>query len=264
MPDSKISLREAFGIRHGKVISLVGAGGKSTLMAALAEQLVAGGASVITTTTTKISEWQAPGKRLIIEADENRMLELAVQALQKHRHITLASERLPPGAKLDGIKPQIIDKLADLEQVDYIIVEADGAARKALKAPNATEPVIPGTTSLVIAVVGIDALDKKLKPENVFRPEIVSSLTGLAPGGIVTVDTIAALIVHSQGIARNSPPAAAVIPLINKVETEEDKTKARYLAQKILEAGQPRIKRVVLGWLQSAQPVVDVIDLAGS
>jgi len=261
MPDSNISLKEAFDIHHREVISLVGGGGKTTLMAALAKELTAGGAGVITTATTKIFEWQAPGSRLIIEADKNRLFELAVQTLQKHRHITLASGRLPADEKLDGISPQMIGKLADLEQVDYIIVEADGAARKPLKAPNATEPVIPGNTSLVIAVVGIDALDKKLDRENVFRPEIVSRLTGLASGKVVTADAIAALIVHREGIAKGSPTAAAIIPLINKVDTEEDKAKAEDLAQKILETGQSHIKRVVLGQLQSTQPVVGVINL---
>jgi len=255
------SLKEAFDIQHGEVISLVGAGGKTTLMAALAKELAQNGASVITTTTTKIFDWQAPGEELIMEADEDRMLELTVQALQKHRHITLASGSLPQVKKLDGISLQIIARLAKLEQVDYIFVEADGAARKPLKAPNATEPVIPGNTSLVIAVVGIDALNKKLNRENVFRPEIISKLTGLAMEEVVTADAIAALIVHDEGITKGSPKSARIIPLINKVDTQEDKASAEGLAQKILEAGQSRIRRVVLGQLQSEQPVVKIIDL---
>jgi len=81
--------------------------------------------------------------------------------------------------KLDGISPQLVKRLADLGKIDYIIIEADGAARKPIKAPNATEPVIPPNTTLVIAIVGIDALNKELNSENAFRPEIISGLTGL-------------------------------------------------------------------------------------
>ncbi len=259
MPDT--NLKEAFDIRQKGVISLVGGGGKTTLMAALAKELVETGANVITTTTTKIFEWQSPGKELIIEADENKIPGLVIQSLQKHRHITLASGRLPQIKKLDSISPQVIDKLAGLEQVDYIIVEADGAARKPLKAPNTTEPVIPENTTLVIAVVGIDALGKKLNKENVFRPEIAAKITGLSMGKTITADTITALVAHDEGIAKGSPKTAGIIPFINKVDTKEDKAKAEELAKKILEAGKPRIKRVVMGRLQPGQPVIEVIDL---
>jgi probable selenium-dependent hydroxylase accessory protein YqeC len=261
MPDSNISLKEAFGIQQGEVVSLVGAGGKTMLMATLAKELAVGETSVITTTTTKILEWQAPSEKLIIEDDVNRMLELTANALQQHQHITLSSRRLPDIKKLDSVSPQTIDKLAELTLVDYIIVEADGAGRKSLKAPNATEPVIPPSTTLVIAVVGIDALNKKLNWENVFRPELVSKLTGLAIGETVTTNAVATLIVHDEGIAKGSPKTARIIPFINKVDTREDIIEAEKLAKKILKAGRSCIRRVVLGRLQSEKPVVSMIDL---
>ena len=47
-------MREAFDIKPGEVVSLVGAGGKTTLMFALARELAAPQKLVITTTTTKI------------------------------------------------------------------------------------------------------------------------------------------------------------------------------------------------------------------
>jgi len=75
------SLKEAFSIRKGEVISLVGAGGKSSLMQALADELAATGGTVITTTTTKIFDWQAPSPHLIVEADEDKMLGLLLEAL---------------------------------------------------------------------------------------------------------------------------------------------------------------------------------------
>ncbi len=257
MPET--SLKEAFNIQPGEVISLVGAGGKSTLMAMLARELSAGGSSVITTTTTKILEWQAPGERLIIEADGNKLVALAADTLRQENHITIASKKLADIKKLDGVSPHVIDRLA--EQADYIIVEADGAARKPLKAPNATEPMIPESTSLVIAVAGIEALGKELNRDNIFRPEIFSELTGLEMGEAITSDAVASLIVHDEGIAKGSPPSASIIPFINKIDTEEDKIIAGELAQKILKAGHPRIKRMVLGRLQPEPPSVSVIYL---
>ncbi len=260
MPVKIISLKNAFNIRHGEVISLVGAGGKTTLMSALANELSAADSKVISTTTTKIFDWQADGDILILEKNEGKMLDLLLEATKKYRHITLASKRLSGEGKLKGISPEMVMRIAGLKQADYIIIEADGAARKPLKAPNETEPVIPRNTTLVIAVVGIDALGLQLTGENVFRPEIASRLTNLPIGGIISADIIATLVTHTEGITKGSPNNARIIPIINKVDLLEDISRAEALAYEILELGQPRIERVVLGQLQSTEPVVKVIQ----
>lgn len=251
-------LRQAFSIHRGEVISLVGGGGKTVLMFALACELAATGESVITTTTTRILEPSAPETPLILEPDEDKMLALLLGELDKYRHITLATERLPLG-KLKGISPGLVNRLAELKQASYIIVEADGAARKPLKAPNATEPVIPSTTSLVIPVVGIDALACRLTQEDVFRPEIISRLTGLPLGEIVSTDAVATLMTHTEGIIKGSPSHARIIPLINKVDLDKGLLKAEHLAHKILEKQHPQIERVVLGQVRLPQPVVKIV-----
>jgi len=253
------SLKEAFDLHLGEVISLVGAGGKTTLMFALAHELVSSDGCVITTTTTKILE-PLPSQTpfLLVEKDEEELMRLFLQNLDKYRHITLTSERLASG-KLNGISPELVVKLANLNQVSYIIVEADGAARKSLKAPNATEPVIPDNTSLVVPVVGIDALGCRLTEEDVFRPEIVSNLLGVPLGSVISAGSIAFLITHHQGIIKGSPDQARIIPFINKMDLDKDLSKGRDLASKILAVRRPQIKRVVLGQAQLPEPVIEVI-----
>jgi probable selenium-dependent hydroxylase accessory protein YqeC len=258
-PGKTVSLMEAFGIHPGEVISLVGAGGKSALMLALAEELVVCGEMVITTTTTRIFDWQASETCLILRADEKKMLELVRQELGKHRLVTLAGDRLPAEGKLKGIGPELVADLAQLEGLGCIIIEADGAARKPLKAPNATEPVIPQNTSLVIPVVGIDALGLRLSEENVFRPQIVSQLTSLPPGGIISANVIATLITHPQGMTKGSPARARIVPFINKTDLEGGLARACDLAARILARGHPRIRRVVLGQVQP-EPLVRVVQ----
>ena len=246
-----ISLRQAFGINRGEVISLVGGGGKTTLMFALAHELEAAGEKVISTTTTRILEPTAAETFLIVEPDEERLLSRVRDELnpshREGRHITVAAFKTPDG-KLKGISPTMVDQLASFtSEGGYIIVEADGAARKPLKAPNATEPVIPESTTLVIAVVGMDALGCRLTEENVFRPEIISGLTGLAQGGTITADTIATLITHAEGIIKGSPAHARIVPLINKIDIIKDPATAGDIAGKIMGKGHPQIRRVVLG-----------------
>ena len=254
-----MTLKEALDIKPGEVISLVGGGGKTTLMFALARELASAGNRVITTTTTKILEpLSSETPLLLLEADEQEMIGRLLQNLADYGHITLARERLASG-KLKGISPELVVELARLNRVSCIIVEADGAAQRSLKAPNLTEPVIPDATSLVIPVVGIDALGCRLTGENVFRPEVVSKLLGLPLGEVISAESIAFLVTHPRGIIKGSPGGARIIPFINKVDLDRGLSQGRNLAGRILAMRHPRIKRVVLGQVQSPEPVMEVI-----
>ena len=126
---------------------------------------------------------------------------------------------------------------------------------KPIKAPNATEPVIPASTTLVIPVVGMDALGATLSEENAFRPEIVSRITGLESGKLISEDIIATLVTHPQGIAKGTPLGARIVPLLNKMD-QSNISLGKALALKILEKGRPRISKVVLGQLQGKESVI--------
>jgi len=254
-------LKEALDIKLGEVISLVGGGGKTTLMFALARELASSGSCVVTTTTTKIFE-PLPSQTpfLLLGTDEEKMIRSLVQNMDKYKHITLARKKLPSG-KLEGISPDLVCRLARINRVSYIIVEADGAARRPLKAPDPAEPVIPSNTSLLIPMVGVDAVGCRLTEENVFRPQIVSQLIGLPLGEVISAESIAFLITHHQGIIKGSPDRARIVPFINKVDLDKGLAKARDLASKILAMRHSRVKQVVLGQAQLTEPVIEVISL---
>lgn len=255
-----MKLKKALNIKPGEVISLVGGGGKTTLMFALAKELASSEKTTITSTTTKILE-PSPSKipHLLIEADEEKLLRMLLQAVEKYQYITMARARLPSG-KLSGVSTKLVAKMAKLNQVSYIIVEADGAAHRSLKAPNATEPVIPGDTTLVIAMVGIDAIGCRLTQEYVFRTEIASRLLGLSMGEVISAEDAARLITHPQGIAKGSPAQARIVPFINKVDLIDGLVKGRELAREIVAIGHPKIDRVILGHAQHTEPVVEIIE----
>ena len=255
-----MKLREALDIKPGEVISLVGGGGKTTLMFALALELVSGGKSAVTTTTTKIFE--PPSSEtglLLLESDEEKMMKRLLQNIVKYRHITVASEKSASG-KLRGVSSELIGKLAELNQVSYIIVEADGAAGRSLKAPGFNEPVIPPSTSLVIPMVGIGAVGCCLTEEHVFRPGIVSKLLGLPLGEIISAEAVAFLVTSPQGLIKASPAKARIVPFINKVDLNDGLAKGRDLANRILEMKHLRIEQVALGHARLPEPVVEVIS----
>ncbi len=255
-----MKLKEALDIKYGEVISLVGGGGKTTLMFALARELASGNGCVITTTTAKIFKPSVSQTQyLLLETEEDRMIDILKKNMEHYNHITLAKEKLSSG-KLEGISPELVIKLAGINRISCIIVEADGANHKSLKAPNATEPVIPLNTSLLIPVVGIDAVGCHLDEENVFRPQIVSELTGICLGGIITIESISFLLTDRRGIIKGSPDHTRIIPFINKVDLDKGLVKAIDLANNILAVGYPNITQVILGQAISEEPVMKVFS----
>jgi len=252
-------LTEALGIKAKDVISLVGAGGKTTLMFRLAEELVLRGMKVVTTTTTKIMEPSlGETNSLYVDPDEGKINDFVSRHLDQYAHITVARERLGSG-KLKGISQNLVNRLWRLRGMDAIIVEADGAAGRPVKAPRENEPVIPTTTSLVVAILGTDGMGKQLNDENVFQPERVSKITGIPVGEKLTDEAMALLMTHSEGIFKGAPPSSRVVAFLNKVDLPDGVTKAKNIAKKVLGKKHQKIERIILGQLKSEPPVVEVI-----
>ncbi len=251
--------REALELDRHPIICLVGAGGKTSLMFAMARELAASGNHVITSTTTKIfkpSPEETPF--LLIREGAGDITKSIPEVIHRYGHFTLVQSPLPE-KKLKGVNPELIDELAFLNEVDHIVVEADGAARLPLKAPGENEPVIPSNTSLVVVVVGIDSIGLELSMGHVFRPHIVSELTGLPLGEKVTLEVIAELILHPRGMAKGTPLHSTIIPFLNKVDIPEGIEKGRALARRILGKGRLKINRVVLGHAIGEKPVAEVV-----
>jgi probable selenium-dependent hydroxylase accessory protein YqeC len=252
-------LAEALGIKAREVISLVGAGGKTTLMFCIAKELVRNGKKVVVTTTTKILEPTTEEAGLLfIDSDEEKIRDFVERHLDRCHPITIARERLGSG-KLKGVSPNLVDELWGSHDIDTIIIEADGAAGRCVKAPREWEPVIPSSTTLVVAILGIDGVGVKLNEENVFQSERVSKLTGISMGERMTEEAMATLMTHSEGIFKGAPSSSRVVAFLNKVDIPSGVAKAESTARKILEKGHPQIERVVLGQLKNEAPVAEVI-----
>ena len=255
---SRSPLREALGLRSRELLSLVGAGGKTTLMFRLAEELSLEGKKVITTTTTKIlkpSLKESPS--LLIGRDQEKMKQYVRRSIDQDRHITLASERIGSG-KLRGISPYLVNELWSSYDMDGLIVEADGAAGRPVKAPRENEPVIPSCTTLVVALLGLDGLGKDLNEENAFQAERISQLTGTPAGSRMTENTMALLMTHPEGLFKGTPSASRRIAFLNKADIPNGVKKGKAIAQRILEEEHPWIERIIVGQLKREPPVMEV------
>ena len=193
------------------VIAIVGAGGKTTVGSHIGKQLAASGRRVLFTTTTKIfmPEGEAVylGHAASVRAEAGYMV---------------AAQKLLPNGKLDGYTPEDIRTLAASGLFDDIIVEADGAARKPVKAPNDTEPVYPAVLDLIIGVVGLDSLGKPVSNSIVHRPELFRAVTGTADSEPISARHIAALISHENGLFRHAPQGIPKVVFLNKCDTMDE------------------------------------------
>jgi probable selenium-dependent hydroxylase accessory protein YqeC len=221
--------------------------------------LLLSGKKVVTTTTTRILK-PASGETgfLFIDPDEEKIMDFVRRQLDQHHHITVAIERLESG-KLKGVSANLVNGLSSLPGIDTIIAEADGAAGRPVKAPRENEPVIPISTSLVVAVLGVDGMERELDEKNVYQPERVSKITGIPVGERLTDEAMAALMTHSEGIFKGAPSSSRVVAFLNKVDIPNGTAKAKSIAQKILNKRHRQIERVVLGQLRGEPPVAEVI-----
>lgn len=194
------TLIDAFGIGRD-VVAVVGAGGKSTLVFGLAAELRAAGRTVIATTTTKMGSDQDGGLPVVLGPDD-----AAVTAALDQSGACLVFASVD-GHKALGVSPQWVDAAAARSLADAVVIEADGARRKLVKAPAAFEPVIPESSTLVVAVMSVRAVGRPIA-DVAHRAELLCSVVGAHPADIFTVEHAAALLTSPAGGRKGVPEGA--------------------------------------------------------
>ena len=131
----------------GHVVSLMGSGGKTALMRAIASQYVAESVAVLLTTTTRseVLDWVPDLNHEELEEGEPP----ACCFVHRGKY---------DDGKWRGLTPRQVDRLAERYPRRVILAEVDGAAKHPLKLHRSDEPIWPGRTSLGIVVMGTAAL----------------------------------------------------------------------------------------------------------
>lgn len=213
------------------VISFCGGGGKTSSMLTLARELKSLGKSVLIVTTTKIfipllHEYD----HLILAEQVSKIQKLPV----REGKITVMGPRvLYQKLKLDSISFKTLDQLREKKLFQFILIEADGAQCRPLKAPGEHEPVIYPKTDLVIGVTGIDSYQKTLSEEWVHRPEQLAKIVDQKLGSIITEKTYQKLIQSPIGLFKNAPKSARKAWILNKVDNEFQLEKALQISNTV-------------------------------
>lgn len=202
-----MALSKLLAIRPG-ITAVIGGGGKTTLLGKLGEELTAGGKRVLLCTTTKILPF--PGLPCARTGSE-------LEQLRREHRLLCAGTPVPGTEKLTA--PEV--PMGTLvEWFDYVLVEADGAARRPLKAHAPHEPVIPTEANQTICVVGVSGFGQPIA-DAAHRPERYAALAGVPETAEATPQTEAAVL-RAEGLHTRV--------YVNQVETLWDLVDAKALA----------------------------------
>ena len=172
-----------FLAEKGHVVSLVGGGGKTTLLHAMSAHCARKGWRVLASTTTHI---QQPKRNFAQNSAEIAGLWAAGE---------YALVGTPDGSgKLT--QPEPLREWR--QQADAVFLEADGAKRMPCKAPAAHEPVLLPESDIVLAVAGLSAVGKPLQ-EVCFRLEQACALLNVPADALLTPELLAALLASTDG-----------------------------------------------------------------
>ncbi len=180
------------------ITAVVGAGGKTTVVSKLGAVAVSQQRPVVVTTTTKMgSEQVAPWNPYYgddLALGESHMVEQMKCGQMGSWFQAIA------GHKVIGLEPELLDTLHARHPDWSIVIEADGAKTKWLKAPKPHEPVIPTNTVTTIAVVNMQVLGKELTEDYVHRIEEVQTIMEIPLGDTITPEGVVRLLRHEKGI----------------------------------------------------------------
>jgi len=246
-------LVDLLGARSGLVCA-VGAGGKKTLLHLLARAHRGRVAFTTTVMTTFLPD------ELGFESLVGTDVELLAKAdgFREHARVGLFGTHGKPG-RHGGLEPETIARLHEAGGFDLTLVKADGARMRWIKAPRDYEPVLPPGTTSVIGVLSARAIGQPLTERIAHRVELISEVTGCAPGETFTPEHMGRLVASPSGL-RSGTEGIAFTAVLNAVDDPGRETLARAAAEAALgfDAG---LGRVILASMRnSEQPVVAVVE----
>jgi len=221
-----MNVSRALRIKAGEPVAFVGAGGKSSLIFALAKETEK---PVVITTTTHLGTWQAElaDRHQIIHSRAD--FELIDYEQDQSLLITGPANNAD---RLTGLPEQVMVRLGEIcrQKNLPLLIEADGARQLSLKAPASYEPIIPDWVDRVVVVAGLGAIGKRLTADVVHRPELFSNLSGLGLNDIIRVEDVTAVLRSEEGGLKAIPEGSRKILVLNQADDAMLQSKGKKIA----------------------------------
>lgn len=178
-------------LENSHIITIVGAGGKTTLMTLLAQALSRGGKKVLLTTTTHIMRPDFLPASAIVESENKPEL---TEVFSRHSLVALG---IPCEGKSEKWKAPSLDFLCEIQNIpDIILCEGDGSRRMPVKIPREGEPVFYPNTDTVLGILGLSALHQPVG-QCLFG---ATEMPSISPEDILTPDFFSSIALSDQGL----------------------------------------------------------------
>ncbi|MFB6269235.1 MAG: selenium cofactor biosynthesis protein YqeC [Halobacterium sp.] len=228
------------------VVCAVGAGGKKTLLYSLAGRVDRG----VVTATVRIPIFDDEVADVVVTDDPAAAVRDATEW-----PVGVVPER-ERDDRYRGYDPEQIAPLADAD-ADAVLVKADGARTRRLKAPGDHEPQVPECADVVVPIASVRAVGEPLTEAVAHRPERVAALTGLAVGDEIRPEDVATVLAHPEGGLKGVPEGATVVPLVNMADDAALVQTATEIAEGVHDRAD--VHRVVVTSLKADDPVKTVV-----
>ena len=208
------------------VLSVVGGGGKTSLIFRIMEELTAVGKKVLITTTTHMA--YEPDRPF---AEDGDIISIK-HNLEEHGY-TIAAALDREKCKISALSEEKMKEITAL--ADVILIEADGAKKCPLKVPASWEPVIWGQTDLVIAVAGLDAVGEPIC-KVCHRSNRVADFLGKETEEKVTEEDIVRIVLSTEAL-KKCVCGREYRVLLNKADIPGKSQVAERIADRLEEQG---------------------------
>lgn len=216
--------------RKAPVISVVGAGGKTSTIMRLKNEYVQAGRRAVVTTSTHMARPDSPAflsRPSLREAKEILKREGWVMAGILSEH-----------GKISPMPDEFFRELLELKIP--VLIEADGARMLPLKVPERWEPVIYPETDLVIGVMGLDAVGKPFS-ETCFRPELAVSYLQKKSSDLIACEDLAKIGISEWGLKKGIGNEKEFWILLNKADTKDRILSGRQIQKMIKQNGHEKV-----------------------
>lgn len=244
------SLCQAIGIfkeeNIRKTISVVGAGGKTTVIRKILKECKEQKIPCAVSTTTHIQAYDVE-------------YFLGEPSVEMFRKLVLQYESVWMGEKTAERKlsafPDTFIKTISKEP-GVLLLEADGAKHLPVKAPAAHEPVIVPETDIVLNVYGMSAVGKKIG-EVCFRTEKVTKILGKKEADILCPEDIVSLAKSAIAGRKQVADSMEYHVILNQADTKERLEMAEWIAENIMDR---TVERRSTGSISSVPEFQDKIE----
>jgi len=237
-----MGLIDTFKIKDKDIITIIGAGGKTSLMYS-ASSLLRNKYKVLVTTTTHI---YIPDKNIYDEIIMiNDFTNKYYQSILENNKngVYVVGNYIVNNCKIKGLTFEMLYKI--IHNFDIVIIEGDGSKEKSLKGWNDLEPVIYPKTTKTIGLLDITSIGLDINEENIHRVDRFLDIINDYSANKVTIEHLEKIVLNENGLFKINK--GENILFINKVESTIDKINTLNLIKNIKCKNNSNISNYIYG-----------------